>query len=144
KAANPLSVAWGECQSLLTMLDTSPDPQDTRLRLRSALRRIVDSIWLLIIPLAGGRDRLAAVQIWFTGGKRHRDYLIWNRPARGNLQVHILGQWWVKSFADLAAPDDFDLRKRGQARELEKWLGNLNAQQWEKLLAALEKRTKAE
>ncbi|MFL5338822.1 MAG: recombinase family protein, partial [Gemmataceae bacterium] len=70
KAANPLSESWGEAKTLLGVLEKSPDPTEARLRLRSALRRIVDTITLLVVPR--GRDRLAAVQIHFAGGK-HRD-----------------------------------------------------------------------
>src|SRR5262249_21750015 len=50
KAANPLSEAWGEFRSLTDALDAAPDLHDARLRLRSALRRVVDSIWLLVVP----------------------------------------------------------------------------------------------
>jgi hypothetical protein len=41
-------------------------PQDVRLRLRAALRRIIDSIWLLVVPR--GRDRLCVAKVRFTGG----------------------------------------------------------------------------
>src|SRR5262249_6577242 len=73
KAVYPLSESWGEAQGLMGILDEAPDPREARLRLRSAFRRIVESAWLLVVPR--GQERLAALQIWFTGG-RHRDYLI--------------------------------------------------------------------
>src|SRR5262249_7197914 len=79
KAAHPLSEAWGEAKSLLEALKSAPDPEDARLRLRGALRRIVDSFWLLIVPR--GRDRLCAVQVWFQGSGSCRNYLILHRPA---------------------------------------------------------------
>ncbi len=78
RAAHPLSESWGKCQSLADALATTPDPRDARLRLRSALRRIVDGMWLLIVPR--GLDRLAAVQIDFAGGGR-RNYLLLYRPG---------------------------------------------------------------
>src|SRR5262249_54431419 len=70
RAAHPLSECWGEAQSLARMLEQAPDPEDVRVRLRSALRRIVVGIWILVVPV--GRRRLCAAQIWFAEGDRHR------------------------------------------------------------------------
>jgi DNA invertase Pin-like site-specific DNA recombinase len=109
KAAHPLSESWGETQSLIEALSNAIDPQDARLRLRSALRRIVDSIWLLVV--ARGRDRLAAVQFWFAGGKRHRDYLILHRPPKANAQVRQEGGWWVTSLDRVTKRGRVDLRR---------------------------------
>jgi DNA invertase Pin-like site-specific DNA recombinase len=117
KAANPLSAAWGEAQSLLEVLDSAADKEDARLRLRAAIRRIVDSIHLLVIPR--GRDRLAAVQIWFTDKKQHRDYLIYNRSTKANAKTRIEGAWWCRSLADVGALGTLDLRDPEQARRLE-------------------------
>jgi hypothetical protein len=116
KAAHPLSECWGEAQSLIGALEKAADPEEARLRLRAALRRIVDSIWLLVVPR--GRDRLAAVQIWFAGGQRHRDYLILHRPPKANQAGRQEGESWAKSFANVAAPGDLDLRKRADAGKL--------------------------
>jgi DNA invertase Pin-like site-specific DNA recombinase len=77
KAAHPLSEAWGQARSLFHTLAAAPDPRDARLRLRSALRRVVSEIRLLVVPR--GRGRLAAVQVYFTDDG-HRDYLIVHRP----------------------------------------------------------------
>jgi DNA invertase Pin-like site-specific DNA recombinase len=120
EAAHPLSESWGETQSLLAMLDSAADPTDARLRLRSALRRIVSGIWMLVV----GRsiDRLAAVQLWFTGDKRCRDYLILHRPAKSNGKNRVEGGWWVRSLASVAKPGKLDLRKPGDAARLEKAL----------------------
>jgi DNA invertase Pin-like site-specific DNA recombinase len=115
KAANPLADSWGECQSLLSVLDNAPDPEDARLRLRSALRRIVSEIWLLVIPRR--LNRLAAVQVHFTG-KGQRNYAIFYRPPHHGFGGRREGQWWARSLAEVA-PGDFDLRRREVARELE-------------------------
>src|SRR5262249_38564120 len=82
KAAHPLSETWGEATTPLAPLDAAPDQTEARLRLRSALRRMTDSLWLLII--SRGRTRLCAVQVWFAGEKRHRDYLVMYRSAIDN------------------------------------------------------------
>ena len=62
-AAHPLSAAWGEFHSLLSALGSAPDKNDALLRLRGVLRRVAESIWLLVV--GRGKDRLAAVQVWF-------------------------------------------------------------------------------
>jgi DNA invertase Pin-like site-specific DNA recombinase len=123
KAANPLSSAWAEAKSLIGFLDEAADKDDARLRLRAAIRRIVDSIWLLVVPR--GTDRLAAVQVWFAGGERCRSYLILHRPPFGNATAKRPGSWWSRSLAEAALPDTFDLRKREHAEDLARALAEL-------------------
>jgi DNA invertase Pin-like site-specific DNA recombinase len=115
KAAHPLSEAWGEFHSLTEALAAAPDPDDARLRLRSALRRVVESVWLLVVPRR--RDRLAAVQVWFTGDG-HRDYLLFNQTARGNQSGRTAGRWWARSLANTGLPA-LDLRRKADVKRLE-------------------------
>ncbi len=108
EAAHPLSESWGEAKTLLGILATAPDVKDARLRLRSALRRIVDEIRLLVVPR--GRDRLAAVQVFFKGDpvriihndeeitvQPNRSYLIFHRPPKANAKSRTAGRWKVIS-----------------------------------------------
>src|SRR5262249_54845394 len=111
---------WGECQSLAAALDSAPDPDDARLRLRSVLRRMVAGVWMLVVPR--GRDRLAAVQIWFAGEKRSRSYLVLHRPPLANARARVDGAWWVRSLAEAGLPGALDLRKRDHVRRLGKAL----------------------
>ena len=104
-----------ECQSPLSALDAAPDPIEARLRLRSALRRITESIWMLIVRV--GRDRIAAVQIFFVGGAV-RDYLVFNRVARSNAASRTVGRWWARSLATAAGPRGLDLRRPEDAAKL--------------------------
>jgi hypothetical protein len=115
KAAHPLSESWGQTQSLIGAMDAARDPIDARVRLRSALRRVVESVWLL--PVARGRDRLCAVQVYFRGDG-HRDFLLWHRPRR----QAVPGRWWARSFKDTGVPRGLDIRKHGDAARLEKLL----------------------
>jgi DNA invertase Pin-like site-specific DNA recombinase len=116
-AASPLSEAWGNVKSLLTILEHAPDPEDTRLRLRSALRRILASAWVLAIPR--GQERLAAVQLYFAGGAQ-RSYVVLHRPPKGNAAGrNDPGGWMVRSFADVSIPAHLDLRKSAHARTVE-------------------------
>jgi DNA invertase Pin-like site-specific DNA recombinase len=121
KAASPLGESWGRCKGILATLDAAPDPREARLRLRGVLRRIVDSIWILVTPR--GLDRLAVVQLWFAGGARHRDYIVLSRPANNFLGREA--SWSVRSFAAVAGEGQLDLRDRDHARRLEKVLGTL-------------------
>src|SRR5207302_715025 len=106
-----------EAKTLLGALDAAPDPTDARLRLRSALRRIVDSIWLLVVPR--GQTRLFAVQVWFAEGKRHRDYLILHQAAKANGRTRTEAYWRACSLSEVIQPGALDLRKREDAARLE-------------------------
>jgi DNA invertase Pin-like site-specific DNA recombinase len=132
RAAHPLSEAWGQAQSLLAVLDSAPDPDDARLRLRSSLRRIVADIWLLVVPR--GCDRLAAVQIWFTGYKRHRSYVILHRPPRSNGKTRKKGLRKVGFLPDVARIGEIDLRKRNHLPQVERWLTEVDVGLLQELL----------
>jgi hypothetical protein len=121
KAAHPLSESWGEAQSLVDALDAAADKNDVRLRLRAALKRICESVWLLVVN--HGKDALAAIRVQFTGGK-HRDYLLLYRPARNR---HVDARFQVKDFAD-AAPTvaRLDLRRPKDAAKVAAFLERLD------------------
>lgn len=113
KEAIPLAEAWGEAQSLCSVLDNSPDPEDTRLRLRSVLRRTIDSIWLLVSGRGG--DRLCSAQVWFKGGAKFRNYRILYRPRKANGVSAKPGRIWVESLPYPVTPGVVDFRKREDA-----------------------------
>jgi DNA invertase Pin-like site-specific DNA recombinase len=123
EAASPAMEAWGQCQSLIDALDTAAEPEELRARLRAAIRRVVDSVHVLIV--ARGLDRIAAVQIWFSGKRSGecRSYVIFHRPAhRGRTAETRPAQWWCRSLASVAKLGKLDLRKPGDAARLEKAL----------------------
>jgi DNA invertase Pin-like site-specific DNA recombinase len=98
KARHPVSESWGECQSLIDLLDSSPDPDDGRLRLRSSLRRIIDSITLVIVKR--GIMRLCRAQVWFTTGSgivKDRSYFIIHKPPHRCGERTEPGAWYVLS-----------------------------------------------
>lgn len=99
KAVKPLTETWRDAKTLIEMLDNATDPEDVRLRLRAALRRIVQGIWLIVVPR--GRVRLAQVMVAFTDGKQ-RSYFIVHRGSYGNQNAHRPGAWVVRS---LLQPD---------------------------------------
>jgi DNA invertase Pin-like site-specific DNA recombinase len=117
EAAHPQAESWGEFRCILDVIHSAPDPEEARLRLRSVLRRVVDSVWLLVVPR--GRNRLCAAQVWFTGGKEHRDYLILHQSARGNGKGREEGHWHARSLPPAAAKGvSLDLRRRAEAEQL--------------------------
>jgi DNA invertase Pin-like site-specific DNA recombinase len=118
EAAHPLSESWGETQSLIETLAAAPDPDDARMRLRGALRRIVEGIYLVVV--ARGSVRVCAVQVWFEKGKKHRDYLIVSRPAYGNgKKARTEPTWSAASLAPVITRGlSLDLRRRKDAADL--------------------------
>jgi DNA invertase Pin-like site-specific DNA recombinase len=129
RAAHPLSASWGETQTLLGAMEAAPDKAEAYTRLRTALRRIVEGIWLLVVPR--GRDRLCAAQVWFKrdeGEVRSRSYLILHRHAGSG------SGWRAGSLADVTGPADLDLRRREDAAALEEELAGQDAEAlWEAL-----------
>jgi DNA invertase Pin-like site-specific DNA recombinase len=127
RAAHPLSECWGEAVGLIDALDKAADPADARLRLRAALRRIVDAIWILVVPR--GRSRLAAVQIVFRRDSGHagrsRHYVIYHRPPKANGKARTEGHSEVLSFARVMERDDIDLRDPADVRLVEEALAGL-------------------
>jgi hypothetical protein len=109
---------------------------EARIRLRAALRRIVDSIWVLTVrekpreTARGfrskiGSGRFAAVQVWFAEGGKHRDYLIYYRPRMAGAVGTREAVELVASMADVVKLGPLDLRKRDHAKRLEKVLTDL-------------------
>lgn len=119
-----LAEAWTGCQTLIGLLHQATDPEETRLRLRSAIRHIIQEIWCLF--LVRGHSRLAAVQIWFVGGKRHRDYLIYHQNPTGNRHSSRPARWSVRSLVKDAAAGELDLRIPEHVKRLEHTLAALN------------------
>src|SRR5262249_22177879 len=118
EAASQESDNLGECHSLIDLLDgTEGEERDElRRRIKTALGRLVEGLWVLTV--SRGHDRLITLQVWFKGGKVRRDYLIWYRVAsyrRG-------GKWNVRSLADVVKARDLDLRRRADAAALERTL----------------------
>jgi DNA invertase Pin-like site-specific DNA recombinase len=124
KAANPLSESWGEAQTLLETLDAAADQDEARLRLRSALKRTIDEIWLLVVPRAS--RRIAAAQIWFAGSVKHRDYLLVHQPPRVNAAARTPAQWWCRSLNVAVQLGPLDLRQRADAQKLEALLAGVS------------------
>jgi DNA invertase Pin-like site-specific DNA recombinase len=89
--ASPVANALDEIRTLADLLaaDTS---DETRIRVRAALRRVISNITLLILPR--GRDRLAFARVTLaTGGVRV--YLLMSSPPKANASGRTPGRWWA-------------------------------------------------
>jgi hypothetical protein len=108
-------VAWAEAMSLVDAAKT----EGARLRLRELLRTLIEEIVILIVPRLS--HRLAAVQIYFRGGRR-RDYLIHYKAAgRGRK-----GGWCARSLEGDIHPGDLDLRRKRDVAKLTGTLGKID------------------
>lgn len=140
KAANPITSAWKTTKSLLDTLATAPDPRNARLRLRAAIYRIVQSIWMIVVPR--GRDRLCYAQVRFADGDSYRSYLIIHRVPRGNQNFVTPGRWWTGSMKqpegyELGLPFNMDdLRNADDVEAVKGYLESLPADVIERLLRA--------
>jgi DNA invertase Pin-like site-specific DNA recombinase len=94
EAVKPLSESWRESQSLVELLDSAPDREDIRLRLRTALRRIIDKIMLLVVHR--GKTVLAEARVYFSNGG-FRSFVIYHRGPRANIHGRSPGRWRVCS-----------------------------------------------
>jgi DNA invertase Pin-like site-specific DNA recombinase len=124
RASHPLAEAWGEVRSLAKLLKDAEDKDDMRIRLRTALRRSVKEIHLLIVPR--GRARLCACQVYFSGADTWRLYVVYFRPPWGGPDgCRHEAKWQPLSFASADEPVDWDLRRRGDVKEMEEVLAAL-------------------
>jgi DNA invertase Pin-like site-specific DNA recombinase len=133
RVKHPAAEAWGEFKSLAAALEKAEDKDDMRMRIRTALRRNVESIYVVIVPR--GRVRLAGVQVFFKGGNLCRSYLIihhapWGGPNGEQREAHCQ----CGSLADVAKLGPRDLRKPDDAQKLETMLAGVNV---ETLIAAM-------
>jgi DNA invertase Pin-like site-specific DNA recombinase len=112
------SADLGETQSLIDLLAQTPPEQreELRRRLKGRIRQLLTGVWVVMVRQ--GRKCVCAVQLWFRGSDRRRDYLILHKPGTR----YGDGQWWARSLADIAAPGDLDLRRPEDARLLEEAL----------------------
>jgi DNA invertase Pin-like site-specific DNA recombinase len=111
RAAKPLGRAWDELPSLIDVIRQADDPEASRLKLRGALRAVVESMHVLIVPV--GAWRHTVVQFVFSGGAT-RHYLISHRPAANRRTATTA----AASFAAAGIPSA-DLRDPKQAARLE-------------------------
>jgi DNA invertase Pin-like site-specific DNA recombinase len=130
QAAAPATESWGEFRSLADLL-ADDESDELRERVRAALRRAVDGIWLLILK---GRPRVCAAQVWFKGERgqpaRHRDYLVVYHQGQHNGTTVRPGRWQVSSFTEVAMPGDLDLRKPAHADRLLRVLESADPSAW--------------
>lgn len=120
-AACPAAEAWAEAGTLLDALESAPDQDAARTRLRAVLRRNIAEVWCLFMP--GRQARLAAVQLWFTDSAQQRSFIIYHKP-KANHHASSRAVRKVLSFASLAG--DLDLRKREDAAQLEKDMASVD------------------
>ena len=104
----------GETHTLIDLLARAKpeDREDLRRRLKGRIRQLVSGVWIVIHRR--GKTCLCAVQVWFRGGDRRRDYLIVH-TSRAKTAGEQLS---VRSLAADATPGKLDLRDPKHAARL--------------------------
>lgn len=114
RTAKPLSRQWGELPTLIDVIRKEGDA--ARLKLRPALRAIIESAHVLIVPQRAWR--LCAVQFAFAGGAV-RHWLMVYRPA-ANRRPTV-----AESLSEIDT-GPVDLRKPADVAKVEKFLQRLD------------------
>jgi DNA invertase Pin-like site-specific DNA recombinase len=136
--------AWADARDLIELLDRSPDKEDTKVRLKSALRHAVAEGRALIVARCRTprkddrgsqkpRRRLAAVQVLFRSGAV-RSYLLYYTPAHKRWGVKATCRTW--SFAEAGIGEGYDLRDPKDVVALEEFLGAVDLAELQKFLEA--------
>lgn len=103
RIAKPLSRTWRDVPTLIDVIRKADDPDLARLKLRPALRAIVESAHVLIA--SRGAWQLAAVQFVFVGGATRHNLILY-RPAANRRPVTADAMTFAAATAD-----GLDLRK---------------------------------
>lgn len=120
KAAHPTAQALDAVKSLADQLADSADQNDTRLRLRAALRRLLDDKEpARILVTSRGQKRIAVVQFYFAGGGV-RGFALSVLPASapGGRVVREEPESELLTFAKAGIPANTDLRDPAAAERL--------------------------
>lgn len=117
RATNEVEVL-GATQSLIGLLAEAEGDELLALRtkIKARVAQLISEARVLIVP--GGRARSAAVQLWFRGSDRRRDFVIAYTPG----DRHAAADWEAASFAEAGLPGDLDLRDRGHVKRLKAML----------------------
>jgi DNA invertase Pin-like site-specific DNA recombinase len=117
EASSPISEAWGEFRTLADLLGEDPS-DELRVKVRSAIRRAVESVTCLFV--GKGVIRRCAARVQFVTGA-HRDYVIevrqrYNRQEPTPPRTVSPPQGWVDE------AEEIDLRNPADAALVEKVL----------------------
>lgn len=119
RAAKPLTPTWADAQNLARALEEAQDPEDVRLRLRSAMRRIIDHARVLIVTRH--LHKLAALQVYFRDGAA-RSYLLHYRRRYYNFHAHVEAAESARSFAQASLDGKLDLREPADVARVKRFL----------------------
>lgn len=124
QAVKPLADSWKDIRTLTDLLDEAEEKEDVRIRLRAAIRRVVDEVWVLVTKI--GRDQLASVQVFFRTDNtdqtniknEYRSYLLIHRPGRGNKSVRIPARY---AYLTIGQPEGMEAGLPMEVHDLRRW-----------------------
>jgi DNA invertase Pin-like site-specific DNA recombinase len=119
KASHPAAEVLGEAQSLADLLDAAEEGEllPLRTKIKARIADLVEDMRFLVVPR--GRDRVAALQVFFRESGLCRDYLMWFSPGRSYGESRVEPVCKVGSLAEAVGKGDLDLRDRSHALALE-------------------------
>jgi hypothetical protein len=116
EAASPVAEAVGGMRVLIDLLRTGAS-DETKLKVRAAIRRVVESVHVQVVDL-GGRKRAGVVLVKFVGAEgRFRLYVI--RPTADGYAVDPPSRTWLTNTLDIRTAEGRDRAERF-VRELAK------------------------
>lgn len=119
KLARPLQGGWDAFHALLAAQRSASDRSEVKVRIRTALSRIVDEVRVLIVPRK--LERWAAVQVYFTDGRR-RLYLMFFRQAHNAFGTLKQASQGVHSWPESVDEATIDLRDKSHVDSVERAL----------------------
>jgi DNA invertase Pin-like site-specific DNA recombinase len=119
RSARPAERALGELPGLVEMIEKSAEPDAVRLKIRSELRRVLESISVLTVRR--GSFLICCAQVFFTGGACRDYFILYQSPG-----FHRPGGLIGDPISDRVDTSDLDLRQPGHVARLEKALMGLD------------------
>jgi hypothetical protein len=118
RAATPLAQDLETCQDFSCLLAKAPNKRDTALRIRNALKRLFDGVWILVV--GDRKTKTAFVQFWHEDGNGSRAFRVDYTAGGGGLGGQNKA---VESYNCLESDEfPFDLRQPDHVKEVERRL----------------------
>lgn len=118
ESGNPAKERLGAVKGLA---DAIHGNREARLRLRSALRSLVEAIFVIVVPRPERKSRFCVAQIFFRGSEETRHYLIFHKHGAVGVPP-----FWTARTETFGRTNTVDLRRPEHAKALRQRLENID------------------